>query len=288
MIASMTAFARESTQGPWGQAIWEIRSVNHRYCELFLKIPDFCRVWENDWRQQMTENLQRGKIEAHLSFTPSTQIAPQLQINSNLVKQLLNGCEQIQQFPGVKPEIDALDILKWPLVLHSEPADWGFLQAPLTALLRQTALTLQESRTREGQQMKAFLAEKLQALREQMGVVKSNVPVAVEAQLAKLRLKLKEFSQKPDQDRLEQELVYYAQRLDVAEEIARLESHGLEMDRILKGGGSVGRRLDFLMQEMNREVNTIASKSLQEQMTTACIEMKVLIEQMREQIQNLV
>lgn len=288
MIASMTAFARAATQGPWGQAIWEIRSVNHRYCELSLKIPDFCREWEMSWRQQLTEVLQRGKVEASLIFIAGPQTTPQFQVNSNLVKQLLHSCEQVSQFPGVKAEVKALDILKWPSVLTQQAVELDFLQAPLTALLQEAALGLQEARQREGRQLQHFLGEKLNEMRQQMVIVKAKAPLALEAQREKLRQRLQEITQKPDADRLEQELVYYAQRLDVAEEMVRLEAHLLEMDRILKQGGPAGRRLDFLMQEMNREVNTTASKSLNEQLTAAALDMKVLIEQMREQIQNLV
>lgn len=288
MLASMTAFARVTAQGNWGQAVWELRSVNHRYCELGLKIPDFCREWEMDWRQQLTESLQRGKVEALLIFTPSANTTPTFQINLDLVKQLLSGCAEVAQFPQVKPEVKALEILKWPSVLNTHSVDMTSLQAPLTALLKQGIQALHETRLREGQQLQVFLNENLQALRQQMQIVNEKAPLSVTAQQDRLRQKIQDITQKPDADRLEQELVYYAQRLDVVEEMVRLSAHCVEMDRILKEGGAVGRRLDFLMQEMNREVNTTASKSLNEIMSAACIEMKVLIEQIREQIQNLV
>ena len=288
MIASMTAFARAATQGVWGQAIWEMRAINHRYCDLSFKIPDFCREWEMPWRQQLIETLQRGKIEATLTFIPGAETTSNFNVNVDLVKQLLNCCEQVGQLPGVKREVKAIDILKWPLVLMQQSVDLACLRQPLTALLSQVALELQEARCREGKQLQQFLEEKLKQIRQHMITVNGKASCSVMAQQARLRQKIDEVTQRPDADRLEQELVYYAQRLDVAEEMVRLEAHVLEMERILVSGGAAGRRLDFLMQEMNREVNTTASKSLNDEMTAATIEMKVLIEQMREQIQNLV
>lgn len=288
MIASMTAFARCVTQGPWGQAIWELRSVNHRHLDLKLKIPDFCREWEMAWRQHLTQHLERGKVDVILQFQASKQSTPTFEPNTDIIQQLLGCAETIGQFPGVKREINAIELLKWPQALSLQETDLSPLEAPFTECLKTATQELMTVRQREGEQLAVVMQTKSKALQAQLDQIIAEQPKAVEAHKAKLQQKLAELTQTVEPDRLAQEWIFYAQKADIEEEIDRLQAHIVELNRLLKSGGLIGRRLDFLMQEMNREVNTMASKSMSDSMTAITIEMKVVIEQMREQIQNLV
>ncbi|MFI4937842.1 MAG: YicC/YloC family endoribonuclease [Candidatus Berkiellales bacterium] len=287
MIASMTAFARSMRQHDWGQAIWEIRSVNHRYLDLSFKLPDPFREWESEWRNLATKMLQRGKVECYLNFFPSHQTTPALKINVNLVEALLANCQTIMQYPNVSPTLKAMDILSWPQVLISENQTMTSLKEPLTTLFDATMQDLIATRQREGSQIQGLMQSKLQQVLAQVDIAKERFPHCIEQQRQKLQQKVKDIQVTVDPQRLEQEVVLYAQRIDVEEEIKRLETHVKEVNRTLTGGGPAGRRLDFLMQEMGREANTLAAKAADPAITQAAIELKVLIEQMREQIQNV-
>lgn len=287
MVASMTAFARQSAQGEWGQAVWELRSVNHRYLDLSFKMPDNFREWELPWRNMVAEYLHRGKVECHLHFSPSHQTAPLLTINTNLVEQLLLQCQKVAANNNVSPTLNAMELLRWPEVLVSKAQDISLLQAPLTQLLMHTLQDLVEARQREGVQLRQLLQNKIVQVLEQVDIVRKNLPTILKAQKQKLLQKLEEIKISVDMQRLEQELVLYTQRIDVEEEMDRLNAHTQEVKRILEDNDAAGRRLDFLMQEMNREANTLAAKALDTTVRQAAIELKVLIEQMREQIQNV-
>ena len=287
MVYSMTAFSRQSTQQAFGQAVWEIRSVNHRYLDLSLKVPEPFREWESDFRHCISQHVTRGKVECHLQFNPSGETTAALNVNNDLVDQLLHECQLLMKKEGVKENISALKLLKWPGVITLQPADLSTLKNPLLKLLQTAMEELTQSRWREGQQIEAFLREKLDLVNEQLIKVSARLPECLLAQKQKLQQKLHELNANFDTDRLEQEFLYYAQRQDVAEEIARLNGHVKEVRRVLKEKSAMGRRLDFLMQELNREANTLASKSLDEAVTLASVELKVCIEQMREQIQNI-
>ncbi len=287
MIASMTAFARVSIQEEWGHATWELRSVNHRYLDLSFKLPEYFREWELSWRNMAATLLHRGKIECNLSISASKEMSPSLKVNTDLVEQLLSSCQAIMQYPNVKPTIKAMDLLSWPEVLIADVPPMSHLQEPLTDLLMRALQELVKTREREGEQLKALLETKLVQILEQVAIVKEKLPNCLETQKQKLLHKLGEISANTEPQRLEQELVLYAQRIDVEEEVNRLATHVKEVSRVLKTGQSVGRRLDFLMQELGREANTLAAKALDGNISTAGIELKVLIEQMREQIQNV-
>ncbi len=287
MIASMTAFARQAIQKEWGQAIWELRSVNHRYLELSFKMPENFREWEVEWRNLATKTLHRGKVECHLSFFPSSQTAPLLQVNTGLVEQLLASYHIVTQYPGVNATLNAMELLRWPEVLIAATRDISQLQEPLTQLLTVALQNLTEVRQREGQQLRHLLEDKLAQVMVQVAIVRENLPLSLQAQKQKLIQKLEEVQISADPQRLEQEMVLYAQRIDVVEEMERLVAHTQEVQRTLMGDEAMGRRLDFLMQEMNREANTLAAKALDVNVRQAAIELKVLIEQMREQIQNI-
>lgn len=283
----MTAFARVSAQHTWGSATWELRSVNHRYLDLSFKIPESFREWEVDWRQVVAKTLARGKMECFLTFAASEQTAPHLKINTLLVTQLLNNCQVLNQYKDIDPQVKSIDILRWPGVLMSELGEVSQLKDPLTVLLETAVQDLSQARLREGKQIQDFLTDKLAQVLQQVAIAKKKLPGCLQNQKQKLHQKLADLSDNLDNDRLEQEMLIYAQRIDVEEEISRLTTHVQEVSRILKHKEAMGRRLDFLMQELNREANTLSAKSVDDEITKAAIELKVLIEQMREQIQNV-
>lgn len=286
MIASMTAFARAAALQEWGQATWELRSVNHRYLDLTFKMPDSFREWEVDWRNLLAKTFQRGKVECHLSFLPSAQTAPPLQINNNLVNQLLNSAKSLSTQEAVSPGIKVMELLRWPEVLRQGAADYSELKLPLTALLTKAAEQLLTTRHQEGAALKVVIEAKLAQVLQQVAIVKERLPLCIEAQRQRIAQKLADIQANVEPERLEQELVFYAQRMDVEEEVDRLVTHVKAVEQALTSKAS-GRRLDFLMQEMNREANTLGAKSSDSLVTKAAVELKVIIEQMREQIQNV-
>lgn len=286
MIASMTAFARAAALQEWGQATWELRSVNHRYLDLTFKMPDSFREWEVEWRNLLAKTFQRGKVECHLSFLPSAQTAPPLQINNNLVNQLLNGAKSLSTQEAVSPGIKVMELLRWPDVLRQGAADYSELKLPLTSLLEKASLQLLTTRHQEGAALKVVIEAKLAQVLQQVAIVKERLPLCIETQKQRITQKLADIQANVDPERLEQELVFYAQRMDVQEEVDRLVTHVKAVEQALQSPAS-GRRLDFLMQEMNREANTLAAKSSDSLVTKAAVELKVIIEQMREQIQNV-
>ncbi len=287
MIASMTAYGRRALQQDWGQATWELRSVNHRYLDLTFKMPDYFREWESEWRTLAGNYVFRGKVECYLNFFPSNRTAPRLEINTDLVNQLIASCQKVAEHSGVTPSIKAMELIRWPEVLTSQARDLSQLKTPLTTLLTQAFEDLVQTRKREGAQLAQMLKDKLSQVLEQVALVKERLPLCLQAQKHKLAQKLADIQSSLDSQRLEQELVLFAQRIDVEEEMERLATHAHEVMRTLGEVGAMGRRLDFLMQEMNREANTLAAKAADSGITAAAIELKVLIEQMREQIQNV-
>lgn len=287
MISSMTAFSRCGATESWGQATWEIRSVNHRYLDVNFKIPDNFREWEQTWRHLVAKRLNRGKVDAVLLFRPSPQTMDDYRLNEKLVEQLISNCQTIMQYPGVSPTVDPVDLLRWPDVVRQDQKDISSLKSPLTELLEKALDTLSDTRQREGEALSALLHAKLQSVLEHVEIAHQALPLALNAQRQKILQRLAELQVTMEPQRIEQELVLYAQRMDVEEEIQRLKTHVKETQRVIEKGGSVGRRLDFLMQEMGREANTLSSKSLTIDVTQEAIELKVIIEQMREQIQNV-
>ncbi|MBS0288891.1 MAG: YicC family protein [Proteobacteria bacterium] len=287
MIASMTAYGRQALQKEWGQATWEIRSVNHRYLDLSFKIPEYCREWENEWRTLIGNQIHRGKVECYLSFLPSRITAQQLKINTDLVEKLLLGCQTLASYAEISPVINVMELLAWPEVLMPQAPDLSPLREPLTSLLNQTLQDLVKTRMQEGNHISEILRAKLNQVLTYVDLIKERVPLCVQTQKQRLKQKILEIPADFDEQRLEQEIVLFAQKSDIEEEVARLETHVKAVLQALSEKGAIGRRLDFLMQEMNREANTLASKSPDNHIISAAIELKVLIEQMREQIQNL-
>ncbi|MBI6548069.1 YicC/YloC family endoribonuclease [Xenorhabdus lircayensis] len=286
MIRSMTAFARRDIKGDWGNAAWELRSVNQRYLETYIRLPEQFRSLEPVIRERIRSRLTRGKVECNLRFELDARIQGSLMLNEKLAKQLVESANWVKQQSG-EGEINPVDILRWPGVMSAEEQD---LDAISTQLLTELDLTLDafiQSRETEGQALKALIEQRLDAVTVEATKVREQMPAILQWQRERLQTKLEEAQIQLENNRLEQELLLLAQRIDVAEELDRLDAHVKETRNILKKKEAVGRRLDFMMQEFNRESNTLASKSINADVTTSAIELKVLIEQMREQIQNI-
>lgn len=288
MIRSMTAFARQPSQQQWGSLVWEIRSVNHRYLEPSFKLPETLRHIENDLRELLRNQLSRGKVECSLRVQlQASSNTDQLTINEPLLAQVIKAGKTVQQQLARPAELDALQLLQWPGVIIEQDADSELICKQALACFQTTLQQLLESRSREGAQLKQFIEQRLDAIAGITGDVKAQLPQILQAQRHKLQQRLAELKAELDSDRLEQEMVILAQKADVDEELDRLNAHLTEVRRVLNKGGACGRRLDFLMQELNREANTLSSKSIVSNTTQAAVELKVLIEQMREQIQNI-
>ncbi|PHM69907.1 YicC/YloC family endoribonuclease [Xenorhabdus stockiae] len=286
MIRSMTAFARRDIKGDWGNAAWELRSVNQRYLETYIRLPEQFRSLEPVIRERIRSRLTRGKVECNLRFELDTRTQGTLILNEKLAKQLVEAAGWIKQQSN-EGEINPVDILRWPGVMSAEEQDLDAISAQLLAELDLALDAFIQSRETEGQALKALIEKRLDAVTVEVGKVREQMPAILQWQRERLQTKLEEAQIQLENNRLEQELILLAQRIDVAEELDRLDAHIKETRNILKKKEAVGRRLDFMMQEFNRESNTLASKSINADVTNSAIELKVLIEQMREQIQNI-
>ncbi|MBA2654514.1 MAG: YicC family protein [Gammaproteobacteria bacterium] len=288
MIYSMTAFGRSQTKKEWGVASWEIRSINHRYLDFNIRLPDTLRDLEQHIREIAQEYFQRGKIECTLRFMPGSNLGATLSVNRGLLHQLIILANDIKaDLPEKIISLNLIDLLSWNGVVEEESFDLGLVRDDLLNLFREAAQDLKEGRKREGATLTLGIQAKLTEIIKQVTEIKSYLPKIIERQREKIIYRLEEAKVALDQQRLEQEMIYFVQKMDVTEEIERTLSHINEVQRTLEKGDSAGRRLDFMMQELNREANTLASKSVEPQVTHAAVEMKVLIEQIREQVQNI-
>ncbi|HWV14467.1 MAG TPA: YicC/YloC family endoribonuclease [Cellvibrio sp.] len=288
MPRSMTGFARREAKLPWGTAVWEIRSVNHRYLEPSFRLPEDLREIEPQLRDALRKSLQRGKVEASLTIQWEQEGETDLGINLSRVAQLSKAARQINDLLGAAAApINALDLLKWPGVIQKQELDREAVQAAIIQLFNSALEGLIEHRTREGSELEQLILQRLEAVSVQVAAVRLLLPEILRNQREKLHSKLAALQIELDPERLEQEVVLLAHKADVDEELDRLNTHVLEVKRSLKQNESLGRRLDFLMQELNREANTLSSKSMVSETTQAAVELKVLIEQMREQVQNI-
>jgi len=286
MIYSMTAFASLEIKKDWGNAIWEIRSVNQRYLETFFRLPEQFRSLENTLRETLRQKLTRGKIECTLRIDNKKQAATELHINQELATQVLQSLQWLKQQAG-EGELNLTDVLRYPGVVEVPEQDVDLISQDLLAAFEQVVEEFIAMRQREGEKIHTLLTQRLDAINEEQQKVRSKMPEILQWQRDRMLQRFEEVQLQPDPQRLEQELIMLAQRIDVAEELDRLQLHVKETQNILRKGGAVGRKLDFMMQELNRESNTLASKSINVDVTNSAIELKVLIEQMREQIQNL-
>ncbi|MFT5483521.1 MAG: hypothetical protein ACI9GW_002178 [Halieaceae bacterium] len=287
MISSMTAFARKESASAKGSVSLEIRSVNHRYLDLTIKLPDALRELEPAWREHARKRLARGKVEITLRHDSGTSIQQKLCVDDELCSAVIDAASKISDKIGSPLALNPLDIMRWPGVISDSTVIDSAIQERADELLGQCLDSLLDNRGREGEKLATIMREKMLAIANIVGQCRTLLPELLENQQNRLLSRLEELRGNLDNDRVEQELVHMAQRADVEEELDRLDAHLLEVGLALDTGGPCGRRLDFLMQELNREANTLASKSMALSTTVNAVELKVLIEQMREQIQNI-
>lgn len=287
MTSSMTAFARQQIEGDGGTLTWELRSVNHRYLEISLRLPENLRGLENAARERLRKRLRRGKVECQLRFHPGSASKRDLQLDEDMVRNVQAALQRIAELTERQADARAMDILRWPGVVQEQEEDSDTLHGQALALLAAALDDLVAHRDREGAALKAMLETRIESIRGIVAAVRDKLPDILKAQRQALAGRLEEFKAELDPSRLEQEVTLLAQKADVAEELDRLDAHLDECNRVLGTRDAVGRRLDFLMQELNREANTLSSKSIVAETTLDAVELKVLIEQMREQIQNI-
>ena len=286
MIYSMTAFARLEVKKDWGDAVWEIRSVNQRYLENFFRLPEQFRGLENTLREKLRQSLTRGKIECSLRIETQKQTNAELNLNKELANQVIQSLQWIKAQAG-EGEINLTDVLRYPGVVEAQEQDLDAISQDLLTAFDDLLTDFIAMRGREGEKLNDIIQQRLDAIAVEADKVRSQMPAVLQWQRERLLQRFEDAQINLDPQRVEQEMILLAQRVDVAEELDRLQMHVKETTNILKKGGAVGRKLDFMMQELNRESNTLASKSINADITASAVELKVLIEQMREQIQNL-
>jgi uncharacterized protein (TIGR00255 family) len=287
MIRSMTAFARSSGERAGAELTWELRSVNHRYLEAFVRLPDELRALEPLVRERVNARLGRGKLECVLRCRWAPKQAAALELDQNRLKAVLEACREIETRSAEATSPGVMELLRWPGVVCEPEPDTGAAQEHALVLLDQALDELVATREREGTQIKSHLSMRLDGIEQQAARARQRLPEVRQKIREKFEARLAELLEKVDKDRLEQELVLLVTKLDVDEELDRLDHHVTETRQVLERDEPVGRRLDFLMQEFNREANTLGSKSADSETTAVAVELKVLIEQMREQVQNV-
>jgi len=283
----MTAFSRQEASSEVGDLVLEIRTVNHRYLDISFRLPEELRNLEPVLREQIAARLGRGKLECNLRYIPPELADSDLPVDDERVKRIAHACRHIDSYLYSPAPISSLDVLRMPGVVQSNSVDLEQLKAAVTQLLGQGLDDLIAAREREGQKLAQVIRERCDSMDAIVATVKQQLPEILQQWREKLLERINEAKVELDQDRLEQEMVYLAQKTDVAEEIDRLSLHIEEVKRVLDTDKPVGRRLDFLMQELNREANTLGSKSIHVDTSRASVDLKVFIEQMREQIQNI-
>ncbi len=287
MLQSMTAFARREIQEDWGSAVWELRTVNHRYLDIYTRLPEEMRALEPEVRQRISGRIKRGKVECSLRFESAPGDSTTMNVNMDLAGRLTQASRDIDQLLHNAAPVASMDIMRWPGVLCIDKPDMDVVGKSIVGLLDGAVADLIATRKREGEQTSAFLRGRLDDMVPHVADVRARIPGIIAGARERLRTRLEELRNEVDAQRLEQEIVIFTQKVDVAEELDRLETHIAEVRRVLSEKKPVGRRLDFLMQEFNREANTLASKSAAAETSLAAVELKGIIEQMREQIQNI-
>lgn len=287
MTKSMTAFARSQQNLDEGELTWEVRSVNHRYLELNLRMPEEFRAGETRFREILQQRLKRGKVECFLRFNASTQKSDAISVNTQRAKALVKACHEINNLLHQPSEVDPIELLQWPGVVQESKLDMKPVLAACETGLNNALDELIANREREGERMRDLILQRCESIQQIVAQTREKMPEIQTRYQNKIRERLEAMKVEVNHDRLEQELVHLAQKMDIDEELDRLDSHLKEMSEVLNSDEAVGRRLDFLMQELNREANTLGSKSADISSTNASVELKVLIEQMREQIQNI-
>ncbi len=286
MISSMTGFARQECAGAFGTLVCEIRSVNHRFLDAAVRLPESCRALETELRQLLARDLRRGKVDCTLLHRPATA-AGALQVDEATLTQLVARSTELARTLPEQGRINVLELLRWPGVLRDEQPDSEALFHAVRALFAATLKDLSSARLREGQRLTDLIVQRCVVLEELVAQVRARLPEVLARVRTRLEERLRELGGELNQERIEQEIVLLLHRLDVAEELDRLTGHIEETRRTMDAPEAAGRRLDFLLQEFNREANTLSSKSQDLETTRVAVEMKVVIEQMREQVQNI-
>lgn len=287
MIRSMTAFAREDAQAEWGTLTCEIRTVNHRYLEPSFRLPDTLRELENSFRDIVRDKLGRGKVDITMRLQSRDSDMRPFEINDELVHTVNDAANRINRILDNPAHISALDIMNWPGVMSVPEKDYGPAKEAAGELFRRTLDELVAVREGEGKRLSPLFDERLATMEEQVSQVRDLMPELLRVQEESLRERFKKAEVELNPDRIAQEMIILAQKSDVAEELDRLDAHIREVRETLNADKPIGRRLDFLMQELNREANTLSSKSIDARVSRAAVDLKVLIEQIREQVQNV-
>lgn len=283
----MTGFARSERPGPWGTLTCELRTVNHRYLEISLRLPDELKALDGEIRQRIQAALRRGKVDANLYLKSAAATAAPVELNRELIGQLSTALREVAHSLANAGPVDPMDVLRWPGVIAEAERDLEPVQAAALDLTDHALNELNGMRAREGGRIRDLIKQRCDSMQATVAGVRARLPEINERIRNKLLEKINTLGATPNPDRLEQELVMYAHKMDVDEELDRLNSHLVEIAGIIDSKEPAGRRLDFLMQELNREANTLSSKSQDVETTRAAVDLKVLIEQMREQVQNV-
>lgn len=287
MIYSMTGFASVAAELETSSLTLELRSVNSRYLDLQLRMPDELRIQEPVLREAIAAQISRGKVECRINLATRQSVQEPARLNPVMVQQLALWSTQVREVLPDARDLGVADILRWNGVLESPAMSAETLQETLHSLLNQALKDFSAARQREGEKLKTFLLDRVTQIESQRATVAPRVPAAIAAYETKLRTRLYEALGSEDDERVRQEITLYASKIDVDEELSRLHTHLTEVQRVLAKGGAVGKRLDFLMQELHREANTLGSKSVDAEVSRTAMEIKILIEQMREQVQNI-
>lgn len=283
----MTSFSRTTELSNGIEIIWELKTVNHRYLDLNLKLPDALRHLEMKATGVIQQALGRGKCEAICRYNVTSQQHSEICLDNDKVAAVINACNEIELQMGIGQAINAIDILKYPGVVAQKSNETLDCDELVLSTLANCLSELQQSRESEGLRLQAFILQRAQSIKGVVKDVKERRPAVIDAIQEKLKQRIQGLTENPDQDRIEQELVIIAHKMDVDEELDRIDSHLLELKEVFERTEPIGRRLDFLMQEFNREANTLGSKSADFETIQAVVDLKVLIEQMREQVQNV-
>jgi uncharacterized protein (TIGR00255 family) len=287
MLKSMTGFARAERTTPAGLLAWEIRSVNHRYLEVGLRVPEELRALEAEFRRAIGTAARRGKVDASFYVRPGPAAGRELSLDSDLLDALIERAGAVRRRLGAEGRIDAVDLLRWPGVVREAERDAAGLAAAATELLAEALAAFTASRASEGERIVEMLRSRASQVTAIIRAIGARLPEVQSRIRAKMQERLATLRAEVNSERLEQEIALLLQKMDVAEELDRLRSHIDELAATIASGDAVGRKLDFLMQEFNREANTLSSKSQDVETTKQAVELKVLIEQIREQVQNV-
>ena len=285
-MKSMTAFARSQCNADWGQITWEVRSVNHRYLETHFRLPDNWRELEMPLRERIKQHVARGKLELTLTLQLNGEAA-RPEVDGEVLTGLIQAMQTVRLELPTASEVNIMDVLQWPGLIREPALDRDSMAETLLACADDALNQLVQARAREGEALRRLIEARLNEIERIVSELRPIVPEAVRAYEAKLRERLAQLKAEVDENRLAQEVAMMAQKLDVAEELDRLLTNVRHVREALEQDGPAGRRLDFLMQELNREANTLGSKAADMRLTEAAVELKVLIEQMREQVQNI-